>query len=233
MKTSLSSFITLFALSTALLSGTEPASKTDCCATPPEEIKKPEAGACCQPATEPVATEPDACCAEAPPAAPYSRTSLYQLDARFTNDAGETFALGDLRGQPVVVDMFFASCGYACPLTVTNMLAIQGRLPVGQRDKVRFVLVSFDVVRDTTAELAKYRATRGLDDQWILLRGDDNSVRELAALLGVKYKQEADGMFSHSNLLTVLNPKGEIMHQREGLNGGLDEVITALAAATQ
>jgi len=222
MKTNRSALISLFALSAAILS-----------ATPPAETKKMAACACCPPTPEPVVAEPDACCAEAPPAAPYSRTSLYQLDARFTNDAGESFALGDLRGQPVVVDMFFASCGYACPLTVTNLLAIQGRLPVEQRDKVRFVLVSFDVARDTSEELAKYRATRGLNDQWILLRGDDNSVRELAALLGVKYKQEADGMFSHSNLLTVLNPKGEIAHQREGLNGGLDEVITTLATAAQ
>jgi len=54
-------------------------------------------------------------------------------------------------------------------------------------------------------------------------------VRELAALLGVKYKQETDGAFSHSNLVTILNPAGEIVHQRTGLKGGLDEATAALA----
>ena len=55
-------------------------------------------------------------------------------------------------------------------------------------------------------------------------------MRELAALLGVKYKQEAGGMFAHSNLITVLNQEGEIVHQRAGLKGGLDETVAALTA---
>ena len=63
-----------------------------------------------------------------------------------------------------------------------------------------------------------------------LLHGDDDSVRELAALLGVKYQQDANGAFSHSNLVTVLNLEGEIAHQRLGLKGGLEEVVQALAA---
>jgi protein SCO1 len=201
----------------------------------PVDAAKDTGCACCQ---EKVVVKKDACCAEipaakAPAGAPFSKESIYQLDGRFTDDAGRSFALGDLRGRPVVLDMFFASCGYACPLTVTDMLAIQGRLPAALRAKTVFVLVSFDVTRDTPEALAKYRAERGLDARWILLRGDDDSVRELAALLGVKYKREADGAFSHSNLLTVLNPAGEIVHQRTGLQGGLDEAAAALAATVQ
>ena len=177
------------------------------------------------------AEEKCAHCQPALPAAAFSKESLYQADATFTDDTGKSFPLASLRGRPVVLDMFFASCGYACPLTVTDMLAIQGRLPAELRGKAVFVLVSFDVARDTPAALAKYRAERGLDAQWILLRGNDDSVRELAALLGVKFKQEADGAFSHSNLLTILNREGEIVHQRIGLKGGLDEAATALATS--
>jgi protein SCO1/2 len=165
--------------------------------------------------------------------APFSKESIYQLDAKFTDDSGRPFALGELRGRPVVLDMFFASCGYACPLLVTDMQAIQGKLPAGLRGKAVFVLVSFDVARDTPAALAQYRAQRSLDGQWILLHGDDDAVRELAALLGVKYKREADGAFSHSNILTILNPQGEIIQQRTGLKGGLDEAAAALVQATK
>ena len=175
------------------------------------------------------ATTKDACC-EALAAAPFSKNSLYQAEAGFTADSGQAFSLGELHGRPVVLNMFFASCGYACPLLVTDMLAIQGRLPAELRGKALFVLVSFDVARDTPAVLAQYRAQHGLDGQWVLLHGSDDSVRELAALLGVKYKQEADGAFSHSNILTILNGQGEIVHQRTGLKGGLDEAAAALAA---
>jgi protein SCO1/2 len=177
------------------------------------------------------AAEPakDACCA-AMAATPFTKNSLYQAEAAFTTDAGRAFTLGELRGRPVVLTMFFASCGYACPLLVTDMQAIQGRLSAEVRARTMFVLVSFDVARDTPAALAKYRSERGLDGQWILLHGGDDAVRELAALLGVKYQQEADGMFSHSNLITILNPQGEIVHQRVGLKGGHAEAAAALAA---
>lgn len=171
---------------------------------------------------------PCACCSEIA-AAPFSRESIYQLDARFVDDSRRQFALGSLRGRPVVIDMFYTSCGYACPITVTEMLSIQGRLPAAQRGKVAFVLVSFDDVRDTPEALAKYRAERRLDKQWVLLHGSGDSVRELAALLGVKYKKEADGSYAHSSILTILNADGEIVHQRIGLQGGLDEAVASLS----
>ncbi len=208
------------------------------------------AGSCCKPATEPKPEPLDACCAAmektAAPAKdaccaaaeienpksqtenPFTRTSLYQADGTFTDDSGKTFRLAELRGRPVVVNMFFATCGYACPLTVTDLLAVQSRLSPELRKDTVFVLVSFDLARDTVAALAQYRSARQLDSNWILLRGDDASVRELAALLGVKYKQEADGSFAHSNLFTILNREGEVVHQRTGLSGGLDAALTAL-----
>ncbi len=161
----------------------------------------------------------------------FTKESLYQLDATFTDDSGHAFTLGELRGRPVVLTMFFTSCGFACPLLVTDMQAIRGRLPVELRDQAAFVLVSFDVAHDTPTVLKKYRDDRALDGQWTLLHGDDGAVRELAALLGVKYKQEMGGMFSHSTLVTILNAEGEIVHQRTGLKGGLDEAAAAVVAA--
>ena len=189
-----------------------------------EMSAKPEA---CPGCAAKAAPKKDACCA-AVPAAAFSKNSLYQADAAFTTDGGRAFTLGELSGRPVVLAMFFASCGYACPLIVTDMQAIRGQLPAELRARAVFVLVSFDTVRDTPAALAHYRAQRSLDDGWVLLQGSDDSVRELAALLGVKYKQEADGAFSHSNLITILNPQGEIVHQRTGLSGGLAEAVAAV-----
>ncbi|MBI2514157.1 MAG: SCO family protein [Opitutae bacterium] len=200
------------------------------------------AGSCCKP--EPKPEPKDACCAaaeienrvqpEGPQPSkienPFTRLSLYQADGVFTDDSEKTFRLAELRGRPVVVNLFFATCGYACPLTVTDLLAVQARLSPALRRGAVFVLVSFDLERDTVAALANYRAARQLDANWILLRGDDASVRELAALLGVKYKQEADGSFAHSNLFTILNREGEIVHQRTGLSGGLDAALAALEA---
>ena len=198
-------------------------------AEPPVNAAKDDGCACCK---GEIAPKKAACCVPLA-TAPFSKDSIYQLDARFTDDSGRAVTLGELRGHPVVLDLFFASCGYACPLLVTDMQAVREKLPAAVRDRVLFVLVSFDVVRDTPAALAQYRAQRSLDQQWVLLHGGDDAIRELAALLGVKYKQEADGAFSHSNILTILNPQGEIVHQRTGLKGGLDETVAVLTSAAQ
>ena len=182
-------------------------------------------------AADPTPAKPrDECCTEQA-AGTFTKASLYQSDARFTDDAGRPVALGSLRGRPVVLTMFYSSCGYACPLLVSDMARIRELLPTGLRDEVAFVLVSFDVARDTPPVLRAYRETRHLDAQWFLLHGADADVRELAALLGVKYKQEADGNFAHSNLLTVLNREGEVVHQRTGLKDGHAEAAAALVHA--
>src|ERR1700712_1707162 len=76
----------------------------------------------------------DTCC-EAMATGSFSKNSIYQADASFTTDTNRSFTLGELRGQPVVLAMFFASCGYACPLIVTDMQTIRASLPAAIRDR--------------------------------------------------------------------------------------------------
>ncbi len=173
-----------------------------------------------------------ACCAAAAPAAiaPVTDRSLYQLDATWTDDHGRAVKLAEFRGQPVVLGMFFASCTYACPLLVADAQRLRDALPADVRAKTKFVFVSFDTERDTPAALHAYRERLQLDAAgWTLLHGAADDVQELAMLLGVKYRRDADGQFSHSNAITVLNASGEIVHQRMGLQG---EVATAARAVT-
>jgi protein SCO1/2 len=151
----------------------------------------------------------------------------------FVDDSGRPVSLGDLRGRPVILTLFFSSCGYACPLLLGDMMRIRAGLTPEVRDRARLVLVSFDVRRDTPEKLAAFRQQRQLDDGYVLLHADAAGVSELAALLGVKYKEEADGNFAHSNVITVLNPAGEIVHQRLGLRDGLAEAAAAVMLAAQ
>ncbi len=160
------------------------------------------------------------CCCAAPLAAakPLADKSLYQLDTTWTNDAAKPVKLDSLRGRPQVVAMFFASCHYTCPLLVHQMKTLEASLPADLRGKVGFTLVSFDSQRDTPAALNLYRTQQKLSpDNWTLLRGNASDVLDLAALLGVKFKQDAQGDFSHSNVITLLNAEGEIIYQQTGL----------------
>lgn len=174
------------------------------------------------------------CCPPAPTATtPLPAASLYQAEGSFTTDAGTPFHLASLRGHPVALAMFFSSCAYACPATVADLATIRNQLPAAERAHTRIVMVSFDPERDTVETLHRFRDSRDLDENWFLLRGGDDAVRELAALLGVKFKRESNGSFAHSNLITILSPEGEIVHRRAGLKGGLPEASAALLATAR
>jgi protein SCO1 len=164
---------------------------------------------------------------------PLTARSLYQLNATWTNDAGSNVVLSSLRGRPIVLAMFFAQCEYACPLLVQDMQRARAALAPEVRPTVQLVLVSFDTARDTPAALKAYRERMALDAGWTLLWGDAGAVQELAMLLGVKFKHDARGQFAHSNLLTVLNREGEIVHQHAGLNGDISEVARRVAVAAK
>ena len=169
------------------------------------------------------------CCSPAEPAAAFTDKSLYQVGSRWTTDAGKQIKLGALRGKPQVVAMFFANCQYACPLILNDMQRIEAALTPAQRARVGFTLVTFDPKRDTPEALAEYRRVRNLPaEQWTLLRGEPEDVQELAALLGVRYKQDARGQFAHSNIITVLNADGEIVHQQVGLTQDIGESVRVL-----
>jgi protein SCO1/2 len=174
-----------------------------------------------------------ACCAtNLAPAVPFTDQSLYQLDSKWTNDFGHPLQLGAWRGRVQVVAMFFASCTYACPIIVHDLQRIEAALTERLRTNVSFALITIDTERDTPDTLHAYRATRKLPaDRWTLLRGAPDDTLELAALLGVKFKREASGQFAHSNLITVLNEQGEVIHQLPGLNQDISETVKRISAA--
>jgi protein SCO1 len=174
---------------------------------------------------------PASCCV--PPASSartnFTGKSLYQTESKWTTDTGKRIKLGELKGKPQVVTMFFANCQYACPIIVNDMKRMEAALTADQCTNVGFTLVSFDTKRDTPAALAAYRLTHVLPaDNWTLLQGEPDDVLELAALLGLQFKADANGQFAHSNVITILNAQGEIVHQEIGLNQDIKETVRIL-----
>jgi protein SCO1/2 len=176
------------------------------------------------------------CCRELPASAPFTDRSIYQLESKWTSDLGREVPLGILRGHLQVVAMFFTTCESSCPIIVDDMKRLQQALPEKLRDKVDFLLISFDSERDTPEVMHAYREKMRLPtEHWTLLRGRVDDVRELAALLGVNFQKDARGQFMHSNIITVLNREGEVVHQQTGIHGEPLPTIQALerAAAAQ
>jgi protein SCO1/2 len=188
-----------------------------------------------EPARPPASAEIAPCCRPTPPGARViapSDKSLFLLESKWTSDRGATVPLAVLRGRPQVVAMFFTHCEYACPILVNDMKRLAAALPAELRDEVDFLLVSMDPKRDTPAALAAFRQKEELPlKNWTLLRGSEDDVRELAALLGINYAPDARGQFAHTNLLTVLNAEGEIAFQQPGLRADPREMMRAIEKA--
>ena len=159
------------------------------------------------------------CCQTLKPNAVFTDRSIYQLDSEWISDVGRKIKLGVFAGRPQVVALFFTHCEYACPIIVNDLRRIEAALPERLRDRVDFLLVSIDTERDTPEVLHAYRESRKLPlAHWSLLHGGAEDVRELAALLGVNYRKDARGQYAHSNTITLLNARGEIVRQLNGLN---------------
>lgn len=172
------------------------------------------------------------CCLPDAPVAKFTGKSLYQVESKWTTDAGKEIRLGALAGRPQVVLMFFSHCTTACPILVNDLRQIEAGLAPAERAKVGFTLVSFDSERDTPKALAEYRQEWGLPGNWTLLNGASDDVLELAALLGVQYKKIADGQYAHSNVVTLLDANGEIIFQQPGLNSDVHEMIRRIEQLT-
>lgn len=165
--------------------------------------------------------------AEAPaPAAP-SGHSIFHLPSRWTTHRGDEIQLSNLGGRVQVLAMVYTHCQAACPRILADMRWIRARVDRGA--PVGFVLVSIDPERDTPERLAAFADESGLaGDDWLLLRGSDEDVRELAAVLGVRYRRVSEGDFSHSNLISVLDPQGVVVHRQIGLGVDVDQTVEAI-----
>lgn len=175
------------------------------------------------------------CCRRVLENRPPSDQSIYQLESRWTSDFNRRVPLAQFRGRPQVIAMFYSHCDFACPLLVARLKSVEATLAAHPPavGPVEFLLVSIDPERDTPAALHAYRERQGLSpERWTLLTADAASVRELSALLGVQYRKEAQGQFAHSNLLTLLNAEGEVVHQSAGLRPEVTELVGAIGRLT-
>lgn len=155
-------------------------------------------------------------------------TSVYQLGGQWHNQNNDTIQLGSLQGRIPVMAMIFTHCEFACPRIIADMKKIEKQLPPGKAEEVVFALVSFDTERDQPARLKEFAERMDLGENWLLLHGNAEEVRMLSMLLEVKYQKQAGNTFAHSNQLTLLDRRGVITAQVEGLGIDVSPLIARI-----
>lgn len=150
--------------------------------------------------------------------APVAGHSVYQLDTPWRDARGDTLELSSLRGHPVLVLLFYGTCESVCPVLVRDLQRIDEQIPAAQRADLRYLLISFDPTVDTPERLAAYAKAHGIDSKhWKLLHGTPDQVRELAAVLGVRYRATGNGQYSHTQRITLLDREGAVADHFDGV----------------
>tara|TARA_R110002049_G_scaffold473_2_gene2710 strand:+ start:2574 stop:3152 length:579 start_codon:yes stop_codon:yes gene_type:complete len=155
--------------------------------------------------------------------------SIYNLPSNWNTQNGNQISFIDLKGQPLVVVMIYTSCQTACPRLVADMRFIEEKVAAKAGTQPRYVLVSIDPLVDTPERLKKFAAENEMNaDQWLFLQGTEDSVRDFANILSVKYKKINPMDFSHSNIISVFDKEGVLQYQKEGLGLENDEIVNQI-----
>ncbi|WP_339926031.1 SCO family protein [uncultured Cyclobacterium sp.] len=155
--------------------------------------------------------------------------SIYNLPSNWNTQDGNQIAFIDLKGQPLVVVMIYTSCQTACPRLVADMRFIEEKVGTKAAKQPRYVMVSIDPLVDTPERLKKFAAENHMnEDQWLFLQGTEESVRDFANILSVKYKKINPMDFSHSNIISVFDKEGVLQYQKEGLGLENDEIVNQI-----
>ncbi|NJW52341.1 SCO family protein [Salinimicrobium oceani] len=160
--------------------------------------------------------------------------SIYNLPSTWTTQDNEHIQLEELRGNVLVMVMIYTSCKAACPRLIADMRNIEKQIPATALDKTKFIMVSIDPETDTPQRLQVFSKENEMEDEhWMFLRGTPEDTREFATVLAVSYKKISPLDFSHSNIISVFNEDGVLVHQQEGLGVDNSETVAAIKTEVQ
>lgn len=155
--------------------------------------------------------------------------SIFNLTSKWNTEEGKEVQLKDLKGKVLVMVMIYTTCKVACPRLVADMQNIEKQIPKDKKGDVQYILVSIDPTHDTPKMLKEFAIKNYMDgEEWTFLQGNEETVREFANVLSVKYKEIAPMDFSHSNIISVFNHDGVLIHQQEGLGVDNKETIETI-----
>jgi protein SCO1/2 len=162
-----------------------------------------------------------------------SPNSLYQLQATLRDQDGQSLGLDHFRGHIVLVGMFYSSCTNICPMLVARAKSLREQLDPEARKQVKVMLVSLDPKRDDPAALKALARTHQVDEpSWRFSAGSEDATREIAAALGIRYREMAGGEINHTPVLAVLDGEGNVRSRTEDF-GDSSQLLAALIQLTK
>jgi protein SCO1/2 len=140
-----------------------------------------------------------------------------------------------IKDKITLMAMVYTHCPDICPMTTHNMYLVQQRLPDKLKDKVKFVVISFDPNRDTPAVLKKFAEIRDITfDNWTLLSGDEQNTKEVMLKFDIKailadstYDEYGELSYNviHTDRISLIDQNGRLRSNYKGSTANLDMIL--------
>jgi len=135
-----------------------------------------------------------------------------------TDQEGRPFGSDDLDGRVVLLDFVYTTCTGPCPILTSFHVSVQQRIAPGLADRIHFVSISLDPLRDDPAALRTYALERGADlSRWSFLTGPVADVEAVTRQFGVGSTRQPDGSIDHMVVSFLIDGGGRIVKRYFGL----------------
>ena len=154
-------------------------------------------------------------------------------DFELLDQDGTQVTLAQFRGKVVALAFIFASCSSTCPILTAKMATVQEHLGSDFGARVIFLSVTVDPEHDSPDVLGRYAETFGANlDGWKFLTGSPHTIGAIERLYGVFAARAPSGDVDHTNLISVVDPRGMMRVQYLGVRFDPDELHRDLLSLT-
>lgn len=143
------------------------------------------------------------------------RTSYTPPAFSLTDHTGKTVSLDELQGRVVVLTAVYASCGFTCPMIMSQAKRAVENLTPEQRASVTIVGITLDPENDTPERLAHMAQGQEVNAPLFrLATGDATVVNALLDDLQIARKRDPEtGIIDHVNVFSVIDRAGRLSYR--------------------
>lgn len=161
-------------------------------------------------------------------------------DLFFTDEQGTRQDLKTMIDRPTIIAPVYFSCMHTCPLLLTGLASVLGKLELVTPGKdFNVMALSFDEQDTPAISLDKkknYLKAIGRpfpDHAWKFVTSDAVSIKRFTESIGFKFQRDSEHDFSHPVTLVVIAPGGKVVRYIEGISFLPFEVTMALTEAAE
>jgi len=118
-----------------------------------------------------------------------------------------------VKDKVVVINFFFTSCNYVCPMQARSFVRLKERLAGRLGRDIFFISISKDPENDTPEKLSKWAKAHDVSAGWTLVTGEQPVIKKL--LRDIAFEGVGQGM--HESLILIGNDRTAIWLSTDGL----------------